>query len=519
MSKYLIFITILLFPFLCSCDDSRAQDSNLIQIQALENFTADGNFEEWESLPFRTLYADPYGNYPDSADISAGFKIAWKETNLLLYFEIEDDRLVADTLYPWRGDAVEVFLADFRGAEDIVQYSLVTGKARGEDVLYKIHDRRKQIKRDGQEPELQAKIEIDGTRIRMEAELNFDYFSGKDPLNPPAVQIYVDDSDCIPDEAKNQLTWYPLGHSYINSFAAYNLQLTENTSTLIEYPSRMVITDDEKASVYVFGTQEGDRIKIMSGDSLIHITRSSRGKHSPEVLEFSLNGTDDDHFRLLVNENPVFVHETFLAPRKYEHKERKRFDREIRTFRMMDRMRMPDPGGVLFIGSSSIRMWNSVQEDFPEINVIHRGFGGSTSADALYYMDHIVLPYKPSVIVYYEGDNDIPGGMSFEEIIENMKDFIERARKQNPEIQLYLLSPKPSPGRAHLWDKYLELHRRMIELTNEYSSVYFVDVSSDMFGPDGSLRKDLFLEDGIHMNDKGYEIWKNILREELGLSP
>ena len=161
-------------------------------------------------------------------------------------------------------------------------------------------------------------------------------------------------------------------------------------------------------------------------------------------------------------------------------------------------------------------MWNSLKDDFPELNIIHRGFGGSNSADVLKYMNEIVLPYNAENIVYYEGDNDIPAKIPPDTIINNMEQFIIRVRETRPDTKIYLISPKPAIVRMQSWNTYKLLHSKMAGLAESYTDVFFIDVSEEMFH-DSRLNEDLFIEDGLHMNDKGYKIWTDKIREAMKL--
>ncbi len=492
-------------------------NSDIIKIQRLEDFSLDGSFKEWENVPLRKLYADPYGKFPEQGDLSAEFKIAWKGENLLLYIKIEDDSFTADSLYPWRGDAVELFLTDYRGSENIIHYSLVTGAVEGNEAFCRIKDGRKSNFSCRESPGILTHINKEGNVVILEVAVDYSVFNPLPEDKTLGFQMYIDDSDIHSDDSKNQLTWYPLGHSYMNSFASFQLELSERENTLRKGDSRVVITDNKRVELFLFDTEKGDSIRV--GNKVKHFDFFSTSSTPFRSEVINLKGFDPEKDTLWVYNNSrlVGIHDLFLSPRNYENEERNRFEREIRVFRKRDMLNMPEEGGVLFIGSSSIRMWNTVYMDFPELEVIHRGFGGSVSEDALKYMEYIVLPYNPSVIVYYEGDNDIPYGLSYEEIISNMKNFIDLARKNNPGIKIYMISPKPSLARMHLWTKYKELHSRMKSLVAEYSYVFFVDVSSPMFSSDGSLREEIFVEDGVHMNEAGYIIWRDVLRNKMNL--
>lgn len=516
-AKVLIFSLMVVFS--TSCKSKQVEKADEVKIQKLEKFTLDGTFEEWENIPYRKLYADPLGNHPEKNDLTAGFKIAWMEDYLLLYFEILDDISVSDTINPWDGDAVEFFLMDSKGSDNSVQFSLVTGIDNTEKPVVNIQDRRELKEESWKEPELMAKIDNEDKLVKLEIMLRYDIFGQDYSYEKLALQLYVDDSDNKPGGQRNQLTWYPVGHSYVNPFSSYEILLTENENTVFQGASRLVITDNEKIDLIVFGAKEGDRVEVKTtGGESFQYSSSSMDLMTPDTFEIDNSTIDLESDTLLtyIGNDLTSMNDLFFAPRVYDKINAKRLEREIKVFIAKDRLHLPEPGGVLFIGSSSIRKWNSIKQDFPELNTIHRGFGGSNSADALEYMDKIVLPYKPSVVVYYEGDNDIPGGLSYDEIISKMRTFIERVLKADNGTKIYLISPKPSYRRINLWDQYLKLHQRMKILANEFPQVSFVDVSLGMF-TDGKLRKDIFIEDNLHMNEKGYEIWTRILRDTMNL--
>jgi len=191
-----------------------------------------------------------------------------------------------------------------------------------------------------------------------------------------------------------------------------------------------------------------------------------------------------------------------------------RFEASIRAFEEQDRQQPPPQGAILFVGSSSIRLWD-LGRDFPGLPVLNRGFGGSEMEDVLYYMDRIVLPYRPKVIVLYEGDNDLARGKSPEQIRAQIEAFIQRVRAQLPGTRIIILGVKPSLSRWALIDRIRITNRLIEQLARQYSTVTFVDLEPVMLGSDGKPRPELFQEDGLHLNRHGYEIWASLLRPLL----
>lgn len=169
---------------------------------------------------------------------------------------------------------------------------------------------------------------------------------------------------------------------------------------------------------------------------------------------------------------------------------------------------------ILFTGSSSIRMWKDLKKDFPKHNVLNRGFGGSEMTDLLYYHQQLILNYKPHTIFIYEGDNDINAGKSPEEILANADKLLALLRSKLPtRVKIIFISAKPSVSRWHLKSKYEEFNRQLKQWTSTKKNVLFADVWTPMLDSKGEVRNDLFMEDNLHMNRKGYEIWKGVIEK------
>jgi lysophospholipase L1-like esterase len=171
---------------------------------------------------------------------------------------------------------------------------------------------------------------------------------------------------------------------------------------------------------------------------------------------------------------------------------------------------------ILFTGSSSIRFYADLKKDFPKHNVLNRGFGGSEMSDLLYYTQPVILNYKPDRIFIYEGDNDINSGKSPEEILANADQLLSLLRSQlSPKVKIIFISAKPSVARWHLKSKYETFNRQLQAWTSTKKNVFYADVWTPMLESNGEVRADLFIEDNLHMNRKGYEIWKTVIEKYL----
>ena len=188
----------------------------------------------------------------------------------------------------------------------------------------------------------------------------------------------------------------------------------------------------------------------------------------------------------------------------------------IDAYTEKDKLNPPAPGGVLFVGSSSVVGWHgTIHEDLAPLPIIARGFGGSTMHDLLVYTDRIVLPYRPATIVVYEGDNDIAGAVFPETVLGEFEKFIAIVRAALPETEIYFIPAKPSPSRWELWPRMQELNAGLEALCAKDPKLHMIDIVTPMLGPDGTPRPELFKEDRLHMKPEGYRIWTEKVREAL----
>jgi len=192
-----------------------------------------------------------------------------------------------------------------------------------------------------------------------------------------------------------------------------------------------------------------------------------------------------------------------------------RFEKEVNDLVEADTL-VSEKKLILFIGSSSIRMWKDLKSDFPKHNVLNHGFGGSDMADLFYYAKPLIINYRPSRIFIYEGDNDISAGKSPEEILANAEKLLTLLKAQLPsKVKIIFISAKPSVARWHLKEKYEDFNHKLKQWTTTRKNVLYADVWSPMLDSNGEVQKDLFLDDNLHMNRKGYDIWKSVISEFL----
>lgn len=195
-----------------------------------------------------------------------------------------------------------------------------------------------------------------------------------------------------------------------------------------------------------------------------------------------------------------------------------RFEHYIKKFEEEDMRVRRRPGYVLLVGSSTFTRWTDVGDYFPETMTLNRGFGGSTFPDIIYFADRMIFPYLPSKILIYAGDNDIAAGTSASETFRNAKKLRKMIAHKFPEIPVVLISVKPSLSRWKFKDSYEAFNRKLQKYAKRTHLTRFADTWTPMLNEQGEPRKDIFVEDGIHMNSKGYAIWKKILTPYIGSS-
>ena len=166
---------------------------------------------------------------------------------------------------------------------------------------------------------------------------------------------------------------------------------------------------------------------------------------------------------------------------------------------------------IVFTGSSSIRTWHNLDELFPNHQIINTGFGASQATDLLAYSNELILTFNPSMVFIYEGDNDIAANKKPKEILATILEIITRIKEKNSNAQIILIAAKPSLVRWPLKRIYKRLNRKFKRLCKKDNLLQFADIWKPMLHG-RKLRHDIFEEDGLHMNQKGYEIWYDVIR-------
>jgi lysophospholipase L1-like esterase len=188
---------------------------------------------------------------------------------------------------------------------------------------------------------------------------------------------------------------------------------------------------------------------------------------------------------------------------------------EIEALTAGDAAHPPAPGGIVFVGSSSIRLWKTLAADFPGLNPINRGFGGSELADSVHYLDRIVLPYRPRLVVLFAGTNDIWNGKPPAQVAADFRAFRTKLHAALPAAKLVFLSINPAPSRARVHDRMHEANALIEADCATDPRCRFVDVATPMLDASGGTRPELFVDDQLHLNADGYAIWRRVLAPHL----
>lgn len=193
-----------------------------------------------------------------------------------------------------------------------------------------------------------------------------------------------------------------------------------------------------------------------------------------------------------------------------------RFEKQVLAYEAADKATPPPAGAILLAGDSQFFRWKTLSEDLSGYTIVNRGIDSFQSPDLLRYLDRLVLPYKPRLIVLHIGGNDVHNGRSAQQVLADFKTFVTRVRAVQPNVPIAFTSITPSPGRWAEKDVRLEANRLIKEYVATGSQLHFIDLWDAFLTPDGKPREDLFVEDRIHPNHDGYLVRVKIMRPLLG---
>ena len=191
------------------------------------------------------------------------------------------------------------------------------------------------------------------------------------------------------------------------------------------------------------------------------------------------------------------------------------FDSEIRAFAESDRSHPPQPGGILFVGSSIFREWTNVAAMMSPLPVSNRAFGGSRTADQLTRFDQVVVPHAPRIIVYYCGSNDLKAGDAPADIFARFKAFSERVRERFPQTHLVYVSSTRAPDRVKRWEQVDHYNALVRAYCSQTPLREFIDINPVLVDDQGHPRLDLFRSDRLHFHPQAYQEFAGVIRPVL----
>jgi lysophospholipase L1-like esterase len=210
----------------------------------------------------------------------------------------------------------------------------------------------------------------------------------------------------------------------------------------------------------------------------------------------------------------LFFALTLVVPPLAAAEEADRWEKTIAAFEAQDKKSPPPAGAVLFVGSSSIRLWD-LTASLPDVATINRGFGGSQMSDVVKYARRIITPYKPRLIVLYEGDNDLAAKETPQQVAADFDALLALVRAELPKTPLVAIGCKPSPKRWAIIEPQRKLNRLLAERCAKDGHATLLDVEQPMLGADGKPKASLFREDLLHLNAEGYALWTSLMRPLL----
>ena len=192
-----------------------------------------------------------------------------------------------------------------------------------------------------------------------------------------------------------------------------------------------------------------------------------------------------------------------------------RWEQEIQAFEAADRANLPPQGGIVFIGSSTIRMWNTLARDFPEYKVLNRGFGDCQIADCTHFADRIVIPYRPRLIILRAGGNDIQAGKTPEQVRSDFRAFVEKVRAKLPKVRIAYMTINATPARWGNVEREKRANQLIKDCIAKGENLDYIDTFDATMGADGKPREKLFVKDHLHFNREGYKILASVTRSHL----
>lgn len=192
-----------------------------------------------------------------------------------------------------------------------------------------------------------------------------------------------------------------------------------------------------------------------------------------------------------------------------------KWEKEISAFEQQNKQTKPPRKPIVFTGSSSIRMWETLAQDFPNKKVLNHGFGGSQTFEVGHFADRIIKAYQPKQVVIYVGDNDLAAGKTPDQVFTDFKALFQKIRSGGHKTDVQFISIKPSPSRKNLLPAIVQTNQLIRDYLITQKHAGYIDIYSRMLTPQGKFNPMLYKADSLHMTDAGYRIWAAAVRPAL----
>jgi lysophospholipase L1-like esterase len=291
-------------------------------------------------------------------------------------------------------------------------------------------------------------------------------------------------------------------------------QAKESSSIVADIESRAKRLEERKATVE--DQRVFDRtVELFDAAAVVtELIRTESGQEPPVRRSLFWTRSGDDWKLAHAHASPYLRWESVI--KAFESQDTENADKEN-----ADKENADDSTGdgvVIFIGSSSIRRWNTLADDFPGVRVLNRGFGGSQMIDSVLYAKRVITPHRPRAVIVYAGDNDVSKGKDGDRVLRDFKNLVSSIREESPGTTFGFIAIKPSLKRWNLWREIQYANQLVERFAADDPGVSYFDIATPMLGDDGKPRPELFANDGLHLNEQGYAIWSEVIRPWLNVN-
>jgi len=510
-------VVLSLYSCFQSAKDTFYEDqSHFSKVPNMAKVSIDGYTNDWDTLNYTSidLFSDELGNMPKPDNLNGLVKIAWNEQALILAISVRDNLVVKDSLNGdiFKGDFLELFICDSVGGKNLLQFII---SPFGQEIIWDHRGNRNVLDIKGN---IEFSSQITDSGYTIEALIPFDQIGVKPTLNSkPGFQINIVDHDAINDQSKKNVKWFYTKESYYNSFALYPLSLSKTEISQINYNLRAHFEADSLKLKVLYPEAKALDIKLTQSDGEVlykgeiknHQAISlpiSYSKHLQEILVYSGNN-------LLGTIIPDFIPSYKMKLRALED--------IVRILNYREKINPSEGNGVILIGHSMFRYWHTFEDDLIGFPVINKGFGGSKSSDVNYYYDDLIKPFKPKLIIYFEGANDISAGLEPEMVRNETEKFVQRVKKEHPESIIALVGHPIHRHNKYSIEKESKVKKLDMlheELAQKYSNVDYINTARCLVNQDNEIYKGIYLPDNSHLNQKGYVYLSKPIRDYLEMN-